>query len=91
MFFLSMKNIIMFDSDRFFCFFRTKIRHFVPIKIIRNQENNLLSLPRRMQHAALVGKTKEIEDKTILVCILKQYVASYMQKQNVIHDFFIFL
>ena len=37
------------------------------------------------------ARQKEIEDKIILVCILKQRAASYMQKQNMIKDFCIFM
>lgn len=33
------------------------------------------------------ARQKEIEDKIILVCIPKQWAASYMQRQNIILDF----
>ena len=56
----------------------------MPIKININQGNIFLFLVQRMR-PALTTKTKIIiltKQIVILCCILKQWAASYMQKQN---------
>ena len=54
----------------------------MPIKIIKNKETFFALAQMNAVHCIGLAIPKEIEDKIILFCILKQWAASYMQKQN---------